>query len=135
MVEFVAPSGARVIINAAPWVDAKNLKKAIQKEVNFDAAGMNEKWIITQIFNVDGSESFDAAIWNCLKWCTYNDERITQATFDKKEARADYIEIMTVCVKENLGPLVESLSLKLLDLGILKKQAKNQESELTTNAS
>ena len=129
MVEFVAASGAKIKINVAPWADAKLLKKAIQKEVNFDTADINQKWFIEQIFKIDGSDVFEAALWACLRHCSYTPKgspdaevlRIDQTMMDRPELRQDYVEIVTACVKENLGPLVESLLLKFAELE--KKQA------------
>lgn len=113
------PSGARVVINTAPWKDAKILKQAVQREVALSAAGFG----LETLFLVDSSEAVDIALQPCLIRCTYNDEKITDQTFDSLESRADYYDIRIACLKENLGPLWESLRLKLSELGLLRPQA------------
>jgi hypothetical protein len=133
MVEFVAASGAKIKINVAPWADAKMLKKAIQKEVDFNTSDINQKWFIEQIFKIDGSDVFEAALWACLRHCSYTPKgspdaevlRIDQSMMDNANMRQDYAEIVSACVKENLGPLVESLLSKFAELE--KKQAEKSD--------
>lgn len=133
MASIRVPSGADVVINPAPWKDAKNLKKAIQKELcisDIDIAKGGFSGLIDAIFKVDSSDQVDVALWPCLIRCTYNGQKITETTFDDVAARADYYEVISVCIKENLGPLVDSLSSKLSEIGsMVGMQAKSQKSE------
>jgi hypothetical protein len=122
--EFTAPSGAKVVINPAPWVAAKALKKAIGREVIDIGTDAGTDAILSHVLKVDCSDEVDAALWPCLARCTRNEHKIIEATFDDLEARKDYYEIAFACAKENLSPLVESLFSKLLALGLIKKQAK-----------
>jgi hypothetical protein len=131
MPTITVPSGAKVVINLAPWKDAKNLKKALEREAA--AAGnvpMNfmETSALLTLLKIDGSDAVDAALWPCLVRCTRNDVKIVEETFDEAEARKDYYDIIQACVKENLGPLVESLFSKFAGLA-LKEQAKADESQ------
>lgn len=139
--EFTAPSGAKVVINLAPWKDAKALKKALEREAA--AAGsiipqnMGDAASVITLLKIDGSEAFDAALWPCLVRCTRNDVKIVEETFDTAEARKDYYDIVQHCLKENLGPLVESLFSKFAALAP-KKQAQAEgapSSESTTTPS
>lgn len=111
MTEFTTKSGAQAIVNVAPWKDAKVLKMVIEREaarrgISLDA---NNEQVFALVLGISGSPEFDMAVWPCLTRCSLNSEKITENTFDKKEARRDYFEIMLACVKENLGPLVENL--------------------------
>lgn len=133
MAQFTAPSGAVIVINVAPWKNAKALKNAIEKEV---AIGGN--YNLSTALMVDSSEAVDAALWPCLIRCTRNDEKIVEETFNDPNARQDYYDIVEACVKENLRPLAESLISKLTALGILiplKQAAADQKSPSETNAS
>lgn len=113
MVEFVAKSGTKVVINLAPWGDAKRLKAAILKEVasaglKFDITA-DASTLVVAFLTVDSSEAVDAALWPCLARCTRGDSKILSSTFDGEEARQDYYEIVSQCVMVNLRPLVEGL--------------------------
>ncbi len=121
--EFTAPTGKTVIINVASWKDAKALKKAIEREVV-----MGGSLNISTVLTVDASDAVDAALWPCLARCLYDGQKIVETTFDSPDARRDYYDIVTACVKENLGPLAESLRLKFLQYGLLKAQATTSES-------
>lgn len=119
--EFIAPSGAKVVINSAPWRDAKQLKKAIEREIM--VGGLN----IPTILMVDSSDAVDAALWPCLARCLRNDQKIVEMTFDDLEARIDYYDIALECIKVNLGPLAERLRSKLQEFGLLKTQAPTKD--------
>lgn len=116
MAELVGPSGAKIVINPAPWKDAKGLKNAIQKaaattelKISMDDVG----GLLRTFLQTDSAPEVDAALAPCLARCTRNGEKITDATFEEVDARQDYYEIVFACVKENLGPLVDSLIAKL----------------------
>ncbi len=135
--EFFAPSGAVVVINAAPWQDAKRLKNALEKEISLDTSFSLslDADLIATILRVDSSDAVDAALWPCLSRCLRNKEKITSSIFDDIAARADYYHIVKACIEENLRPLAASLSSVLVELGILKKQAEAQKSPLKTTSS
>ncbi len=128
MTEISLPSGATATINVAAWRDAKRMKNAIERELAA-SGGLN----IPTVLLVDSSDAVDAAIWPCLVRCLYNGEKITEQTFDKSSARADYYDIVIACVKENLGPLAQSLLSKLAEYGLLKKQADLKEGQKSTS--
>lgn len=114
MTEFTAKSGAKIMIAPAPWKDAKELKKAIESilvsksTLNIDFKDMTS--MAALMLAIDGSDAVEVSLWPCLLKCTRNLKKIEMNTFDDVEARKDYYEIVTACVKENLGPLVESIS-------------------------
>jgi threonine aldolase len=118
MAELTVPSGAVVVINPASWKEAKQLKKAIEREI-----ALTGSLSLPAVLLVDSSDAVDAALAPCLARCLYDNEKIIEKTFDDPKARADYYDIVVACVKENLAPLAESLLLKLKEYGIVKKQA------------
>lgn len=117
---FKATSGVEVVINLAPWQDAKALKKAIQQQIV--ASGINPEKVdgilglIPVLMQVDGSDMFEAALAPCLERCLRDGEKITEKTWDKKGARVDYYDIIEACVMENLNPLVQGLFSRLVQL-------------------
>ena len=132
MTDLAVPSGAVVVINAAGWKEAKQLKKAIEREM-----AITGSISLPTVLLVDSSDAVDAALAPCLARCLYNGEKIIEKTFDSTSARADYYDSVIACVKENLAPLAESLLSKLSEYGILKKQAdteNGQKSASATNA-
>lgn len=135
MTDFKSSSGATIKINIAPWADAKLLKKAVQKEVDFNTSDLSQKWFIEQIFKIDGSDAFESALWACLRHCTYTPSgsppeeviRISPDLMNKPDMRKDYVEIVIACVKENLAPLVESLLSKFAELEKAKQAGNDQK--------
>lgn len=139
MQTFTTKSGASVTVAPAPYVDAKRMKKAIQRElgagshmlqgIKFDTAkpfDMDAAPLLGLLMQVDGSEGFDAALWPCLARCTRNGDKVIESTFDDPEARKDYYEIVIACVKENIGPLAAGLlSVLPADMLTQKKQTEN----------
>lgn len=114
MPEFTSKSGKEVVINCAPFADAKRLKSAIWKEaaaagIKLDDMKADASTLLNTFLLVDGSPLVDAALAPCLLRCTRDKQKITDSTFDSAEARQDYYEIVFACVKENIGPLFESL--------------------------
>ena len=136
MTEFIAKSGAKIVVNIAPWQDAKRLKAAIQRECAKAGLKMDLQadvsTLVSAVLAVDSSDEVDAALYPCLARCTRNGAKITMNTFDDKEGRGDYYEIVMACIDENCRPLVESL-LSVLPPGLVamaKKQAElSQKSE------
>lgn len=136
MSEFIAPSGAKVVINVASFEEAMRLKKAIERAVGSAPTFASP---LQMMLLVDSNDDVEKALWGCLARCLREGEKIIPATFDPPDARADYYEIGAACVKENLGPLLESLRSKLSEHGITIPQAekteKNPESKSPTKAS
>lgn len=123
--ELTAPSGATVIINPAPWIDAKTLKKALEEQIGLTGLtlGSDLTQVLSKILLIDSSDKVDTALMACLARCLRNNEKITNETFNNVEARADYYQIAFACAKVNIGPLVESLSSLLSELGVMKKKS------------
>lgn len=138
MKEFISTSGASVRINLAPFKDAMALKNALTKELSNsgieignlevkDVKNLDKSKIFNTLINgllaIDSSEVIQNQLFKCLVRCTYNNEKITEFTFEKEEARCDFYEIAIECVKANLSPFFQ---------GIISKLNINAESLLDT---
>lgn len=127
---------SRVVINPAPYKVVTNLKKVLLQEIKNNVIGLKisgdsnnvlEKtidftgcidFIKNVIIGADTSDEVNNAIFDCLKYCTYNTtEKINEELFDKnQEAREDYYEIIISCIEENLKPFMKSLASEWLIL-------------------
>lgn len=123
--EFTAQSGAKVRINPADFRDAMALKSAIAKEISksdFDlsAGSLTDKIDIADFAKialaVDSSDAVYDCVFKCLVRCTYDGQKITEATFEDVNSRQDYYEIVIACLKENLLPFFGGLVSKLKPL-------------------
>lgn len=124
-------TGAKVIINIAPYGKFLALKKAILEEIKGNPLGLKlvkereEKNILEKqldftsfmdflknsLIGLDVSEKVESALFECLKYCTYNSQRITAELFDTiPEIREDEYEIKFKCIEENFRPFVKSLA-------------------------
>lgn len=115
-----------VLITAAAFKEAGKLKKIIMKELpnvlkgvdiskisELDMSIVFEK-LATIISNLDSSNEFETAIFECLKPCIYDyngqNLKINLQLFDDiPEAREDYYEIIVKCCEVNLRPFFKSL--------------------------
>ena len=152
MLEFTAKnSGKSVKIIPAPFKDAIRLKKevlkclnqaGIIKELKLETKKNSE---VTDVFSslsnllitMDTSDSFETAIFDCLKVCIYdNTHSITLQLFnDKPELQEDYYEIITKCCEVNLRPFFKSLTSELSSrFGQLGTEYLQSETELTENS-
>lgn len=132
MAEIVTISGAKAVINVAPFKTAMALKNAITSELaksGIDLQVLIEKQnqkesdvkvdlksIISAVLAVDSSPVVYAAIFECLARCSYNDEKITEKTFEADAARGDYYQIVLECVQANLLPFFMALASRLSGL-------------------
>jgi len=123
MSEFMSAGGVKVVVNPGGFKQAMALKSAILKEVSkadFDLSFGDmrvEDFDVSALAKlaaaVDSSPEVYACLFDCLSRCTYGGHKITEVTFEKVEARADYYEIVIACLKENLLPFFGGLLSKL----------------------
>lgn len=111
--EFTMPSGAVLKITLAPFPVSKALYQAIMEELRSvkidetEEVGVN---LFKDLFCMGfSSKKIDAAIAECLKRVTYNDEKITVDTFEPEVARGDYLIVCLKVVEENLAPFTKNL--------------------------
>lgn len=113
MAEITVPSGAKVNINVAPFLEVMRLKSAIQRsfadskiEINFND---NISEMVKTIMEIDSDPEVGKYLFKCLERCTYNGEKITENTFEPEKAREDYYDIVIECLKVNLSPFFKGL--------------------------
>jgi len=131
MEEFTTQGGAKVAIGIAPWQDAIALKAALAKELaasdfdldNLDLERPMNADVLKVLMKVDSSKAVYDALFTCLARCTYNGQKITEATFEDVKAREDYYEVTLACMKANLRPFLKSLFSKLSALAGQMAQA------------
>lgn len=118
--KFTATSGAQIVITHADFRSVMALKNAMVREIAksgidtaSDISNMELSKVVSLIpqavMAVDSSDEFQAALFGCLKQCTRDGVKITEATFDDVSAREDYYEVVIECVKHNLSPFFKSL--------------------------
>lgn len=127
--EIITKNGQKeVVINVASFQNASNLRKAVMKNIieSDFAKGLDKVTLeslnftslldigLKLIFNADSSNSFEKALFECLKVCYIDEDgvknKITPLLFDEKpELREDYYEIVSKCCEENLRPFFKSL--------------------------
>lgn len=131
--DLVTTSGAKVVINQAPFADVARLHRAVMRDAALMGGQINMAMVLMSL----GSEAIDALVWPCLARCTYNDQKIIKETFDPVDARRDYYEILAAFAEVNIVPLVESLRSQLHKHGLVKAQGstvKSPDSELMTKS-
>lgn len=145
--EIITKNGQKeVVINAASFQNASNLRKAVMKSIiesdftkGLDKAALESLNFtslldigLKLIFNADSSNSFEKALFECLKDCYIDEDgiknKITALLFDEKpELREDYYEIVSKCCEENLRPFFKSLvsefQARMNQLGTSQKSA------------
>lgn len=127
--EFKGTSGKKIVINAAPFMDAMALKNAISSRISsstvsldFDISkGADQQdvdiaEIVKLAAGLDSDPVVNEALMKCLSRCTRDGEKITTETFEPEDAREDYYEIIFACIKVNLSPFFKALLLKFTPL-------------------
>lgn len=117
MKEVQLPSGAILKITVAPFKDSKALYQAVVEElkaIKIDATvEMNPAINITfyrdLLCTLLPSKKIEAALWECMKRSLYNDNRMSEATFEPVETRDDYLYACFEVAKENILPFMKSL--------------------------
>ena len=130
MIEFTTQNTKKSVkIIPASFRDATNLKKEVLKSLkdagiiqginleslkNLEVADIINS-VANLIITMDISESFDSALFACLKVCIYdNKHSITAQLFDDiPELQEDYYEIVSKCCEVNLRPFFKSLTSEL----------------------
>lgn len=124
MKQIESKTGADIQIAPAPFKDAMALKNVLFRElsssgINFDKIQLDDlskthiEEIIKSIIQVDTSKEFYDAFFKCAGRCLYNNNKITEDTFEDITAREDYYLIMLEVLKENLLPFFRGLVSKL----------------------
>lgn len=115
-------SEAVLAVQLAPFTTANKLVKAVARElalVSFDMelgkvdlSNLQPKDLNTlknAAFQLLQSDTVETCLFACLERCLYNGQRITRDTFEKPEARADYLPVAWEVMKANLVPFFKNL--------------------------
>jgi coenzyme F420-reducing hydrogenase gamma subunit len=110
--EIVLPSGALLVVNAAPFRDARALYQAILHElrdITITTATALEV-VIKDLFCAGfGSLAIEQALETCMARCLYNGLKIDGDTFEPLEARQDYMQACMEVAKDNVSPFAKPL--------------------------
>jgi hypothetical protein len=120
METFALPSGAKFDVQPLSYETAWAVTQTILKEIEkteINLKGMDFKAISqTDVLNFKGpicsllaSQPVLEAAKTCFKKCRYNDQVIDSMTFEKKEARADFLLCAWHAIRENVAPFFGSL--------------------------
>ncbi len=106
------PSGAKVAMTLADFESGLALYEAVTEEgyeIRIDV-GMEVLELYKNVFcRASFSKKIKAALWKCFERVTYNGEKITKDTFEKVEARQDYLKLCMEVGKFNLDPFTKDL--------------------------
>lgn len=115
--ELSLPSGAKLVVNAAPFSEANKLWQACAKELARLKINMSTDVDINFIKDViciaSSSPEIEAALTPCLRRCLYGGTRIDDATFEEEDARQDYLIVVSEVLKANVFPFFKGLASKL----------------------
>lgn len=127
MKEFKGCNGAKIVINEATWADVRSLKRVLAAEllklgidIDKEFLGQSEENLMvgSKLFQLikdvyltlEASDDFNNEIMNCLKYCHYNNIKITEQLFDDEiEAREDYYDMVLGCLEVNLAPFMKKV--------------------------
>lgn len=125
---FTSPNGTEIEIRFAGFREAMALKNAIANAVadkdlklaDIDIKNFKDLSFLNAIFSnilaVDSDPKVYKALFECLKRCRYNKQKITEDTFEDEKAIESYYEIVIACIRKNLGPFLKPLIAKLSKL-------------------
>ncbi len=108
-------NNAKVILNAAPFMDAVKLKSVVQRALmgqGLNFSDLKEEKILDIVLALDSSEEVYDALFKCLVKSSYNGIKITPETFENEGARGDFYEVAFYCLKVNLYPFFKNLLTK-----------------------
>lgn len=120
MESFALPSGAKFEVQPLGYEGAWAVTQSILKEIErteINLKGMDFKALSqTDVLNFKGpicallaSQAVLDAAKTCFKKCRYNDKAIDSMTFEKKDARGDFLYCCWYAIRENVMPFFGSL--------------------------
>ncbi len=112
MRDVILPSGAKLHVAEAPFTISKALYQALLRELKYVQITSDTEFnsLYKDLFaNMGSSQEVENCIWECLKRCLYNDEKVTPDTFEPSERRQDYLTVCAEVIKENVGPFLKNL--------------------------
>lgn len=120
MEKFILPSGAKFEVQPLSYEGAWAVSQSIIKEIEktqIDLKGLDLSQIMASdvmimkgpICSILASNVVLESVKQCFAKCRYNDAKIDSMTFEKKEARGDYLFACFYALKENVSPFFGSL--------------------------
>lgn len=120
MSKHTLPSGAVLEVTILPFEDAWQVSQdllVLAGSLDIDVKGMNLDDIKaadvldfkTPLCKVLSSQSAMSAAWKCFARCTYNGLRVDKQTFEKPEARGDFLIAAFFALADNVRPFFGSL--------------------------
>jgi hypothetical protein len=115
------PSGAILEIGLLPYEEAWKVQQKIAlaiKGIEIDKNSIDFKnlWS-TDVFvlkgaicQILGNDAVIQAAKECFKKCLYNNQKITNMTFDEKESRQDFLYCVAYALKANIEPFFAGLA-------------------------
>lgn len=111
--DFTLPTGSKLTVSEAAYVDANTLLKALLKSAKgiplaADVLKMDVTVLKDAIIEASTSPEVDQAIFKCAERSMYENVKVTRDLFDdpklKDKARADYFLILWHVIEVNCGP-------------------------------
>lgn len=119
MIRHELPSGAELEITPLDFGEAFAVFQQVAKiigllEVDLSGIDIGKDFLAQDIVKfkrplaqVLSNAELEKAGKQCLKKCTYNGLKVTDATWNDLEARKDYLFALFFALKENCGPFLE----------------------------
>ncbi len=111
--EFTLPSGSKMVVSEASYVDANALLKALLKTAKGVQLAKNpletDVTMLKEIvLEAATSDDVDRMIFKCAERAVYENVKVTRELFDdpklKEKARGDYFLILWHVIEVNCGP-------------------------------
>lgn len=112
--EIELESKAKLVVNLAPFKDAKELYQACLEELK--ALKLDPQAEIDANFYKDlfcaglSSKKIDAALKLCMIRCLYNGAKIDDSIFEDEKAREDYLPVIFHVMEANIKPFTKALT-------------------------
>jgi hypothetical protein len=92
-------------VKVALGIKAKTLKDLFDVDFNDEMINTLKNLVARMI----ASDAVSEVLWQCMERVTYNNQKVTKDTFDKEEARADYLIVFKEVLWFNLYPFFKNL--------------------------
>jgi hypothetical protein len=108
-------SGKELHITLATFAVSRNLLQAMlaeAKDLKFDPDAQVDVNVFKDLFCVGlSSKKIEAALHECLKKAVYDGQKCDSSdTWEKEDARGDYLEVCFEVAKANISPFTKTLT-------------------------
>jgi len=112
MREIILPSGAVLKIQPASFAEARNLYQSVLEElkkIRYEGEFFSFNFFKDAMCALFSNKKVEICLDQCLRRCLYNDFKIDEKTFEKKETWVDFVDVCHEVGKENIDAFMESL--------------------------